>query len=125
MNNDLPVTMNLFSLIKDIDAVKWETHSTLDRKNARIFDIFHDDSGQRISLVHCAPGASAKSHLHKGHETFLILDGSFEDEHGVYLPGDLVCYAPGSQHAWRTPQGALIYATWGDRVESGLTDTAA
>ncbi|WP_021015732.1 cupin domain-containing protein [Prodigiosinella confusarubida] len=125
MNNGLPVTMNLFSVIKDINTIKWDEHSALGRQNARIFDIFHNDSGQRIALVHCAPGASAKSHFHKGHETFLILDGSFEDDNGVYHPGDLICYAPGSQHAWRTPQGALIYATWGDRVESELTGAVA
>ncbi|WJV64366.1 hypothetical protein PCO86_12755 [Pectobacteriaceae bacterium CE70] len=51
MNNGLPVTMNLFSVIKDINAIKWDEHSALGRQNARIFDIFHDDSGQRIALV--------------------------------------------------------------------------
>lgn len=125
MNNGLPVTLNLFSVLKNIDSVAWEAHSTLGRKDARIFELFQDDSGQRIALVHCAPGASAKSHLHTGHETFLILDGTFEDDNGVYHHGELICYAPGSEHAWRTPQGALIYAVWGGRVEAALTDVAA
>ncbi|MFP1732081.1 cupin domain-containing protein [Lonsdalea quercina] len=125
MNNGSPVTLNLHTVLKNIETIAWEAHTTLGRKDARIFDIFHDDSGQRIALVHCAPGASAESHLHKGHETFLILDGIFEDDNGVYQAGDLICYAPGSQHAWRTPEGALIYAVWGDRVDTAVTDAAA
>lgn len=85
MSNNLPVTLNLLSVLKDMNELAWETHTSLERKDARIFDIYRDDvSGQRIALVHCAAGSSAKSHLHTGHETFLILDGSFEDDNGVY-----------------------------------------
>lgn len=125
MANGLPVTLNLHSVLKNIESVEWQAHTSLDRSDARIFDLFQDASGQRVSLVHCAPGACAKSHLHKGHETFLILDGSFEDENGTYRTGELICYAPGSQHGWRTPEGALIYAVWGDRVESAVMENVA
>lgn len=42
-----------------------------------------------------------------------MLSGRFEDDHGSYGPGDLVVYRPGSRHAWRSPEGALIYVVWG------------
>lgn len=125
MSNSAPATLNLHSVIKNINSVAWQQHASLERKDARIFDIFTGESGQRVALVHCAPGASAKSHLHNGHETFLILEGTFEDDNGVFQAGDLICYEPGSQHAWRTPEGALIYAVWGGSVESAVVDVVA
>ncbi len=117
MDMKIPLTLNLLSIKENINLLEWQSHGTLGRHDTKIFTLYQDNaSGQRIALIHCLPGASAKTHLHHGHETFVILDGAFEDDSGIYSRGDLVCYPPGSQHSWRSQEGALIYAVWGGMV---------
>ncbi|QEM80237.1 cupin domain-containing protein [Halomonas binhaiensis] len=112
-----PTVLNLLGVSQEPDLINWSAHAQLGRNGARIHTLFEcAESAQRIALIRCDAGASAAAHLHDGHETFLILDGDFEDENGVYLKGDLVIYPPGSTHAWKSSTGALIYATWGGKV---------
>ncbi|MFJ7140652.1 hypothetical protein BLX41_09420 [Pseudomonas protegens] len=114
-----PTVFNLLNVSSEPDSIQWSTHQQLGRSGASIHTLFEcQESAQRIALIRCEAGASAQSHHHHGHETFLILDGDFEDENGIYLKGDLVIYPPGSTHAWKSSKGALIYATWGGAVTS-------
>ncbi|MHC8383761.1 hypothetical protein EAH72_16185 [Pseudomonas caspiana] len=114
-----PTVFNLLNVANEPDLITWSAHAQLDRNGARIHTLFEcTESAQRIALIRCDAGASAAAHHHNGHETFLILEGDFEDENGVYLKGDLVIYPPGSTHAWKSSTGALIYATWGGTVTS-------
>ncbi|KPW41404.1 Anti-ECFsigma factor, ChrR [Pseudomonas amygdali pv. mellea] len=118
-----PTVFNLLDISNDPDSIQWSAHQQLGRNGASIYTVFEcGESAQRIALIRCEPGASAQSHRHLGHETFLILDGDFEDENGLYLKGDLVIYPPGSSHAWKSSNGALIYATWGGAVTSTKVD---
>ncbi len=111
--NQPPLVVNLGTAAEP-DLLEWTTHSSLGRHGARIFSLFKcENSGQHVALVSCAPGASATTHVHPGLECFLVLSGRFEDDHGSYGAGDLVVYRPGSRHAWRSPEGALIYVVWG------------
>ncbi|MGX0893537.1 anti-sigma factor ChrR (cupin superfamily) [Pseudomonas sp. ADAK2 TE3594] len=114
-----PTVLNLLNASTEPDSIQWVAHQQLGRSGASIHTLFEcKESAQRIALIRCEAGASAESHHHLGHETFLILDGDFEDENGIYLKGDLVIYPPGSTHAWKSSNGALIYATWGGAVTS-------
>ncbi|SIO96889.1 cupin domain-containing protein [Vibrio spartinae] len=119
MSKLTPQILNLFDVEKLRKEINWEKHETLNRSGSKIYDIYvNNEKEQRISLVYCAPGSSAKNHLHTGNETFLILDGEFEDDNGKYKKGDLVCYTEDSEHSWQSPKGALIYAVWGGNVIS-------
>ncbi|SDO81353.1 cupin domain-containing protein [Pseudomonas poae] len=114
-----PTVFNLLNVANQPDSIDWSAHTQLNRNGARIHTLFEcTESAQRIALIRCDAGASAAAHHHNGHETFLILDGDFEDENGLYHKGDLVIYPPGSTHAWKSSTGALIYATWGGTVTS-------
>lgn len=114
-----PTIFNLLTVTNEPDSIDWSAHAQLNRNGARIHTLFEcAESAQRIALIRCDAGASAATHQHNGHETFLILDGDFEDENGIYHKGDLVIYPPGSTHAWKSSTGALIYATWGGTVTS-------
>ena len=116
-----PLTCNLDALIRNPDSIPWEEHRRYGRVGARIHRLYrNEETGQQVALVHCAPGATAQAHRHEGHESFLILDGGMQDEHGSYKKGDLVVYEPGTQHSWSSPEGALIYATWGGPVVSTM-----
>lgn len=116
-----PHSINLDEIIGNPDLIAWDEHVRFGRVGARIHCLYQDAvSGQRVALVHCRPGAHARLHLHNGHETFLVLDGTFHDESGIYAKGDLVVYRPGTKHAWHAPDGALIYAVWGGTVSTPI-----
>lgn len=116
---NLPLVVNFDALINNPDLISWEKHNTLGRNGARISTLFQcDKTDQKISIVQCQPGARADCHIHDGHETFLILDGSFMDDFGTYHKGDFVIYEPGSKHAWSSEEGALICAIWGGKTRS-------
>lgn len=114
-----PKTLNLTELNTLPDNLFWETHGSHGRSGAQILRLFHcAQTSQQVALVRCQPGSHAQTHIHEGHESFLVLEGRFEDESGSYGRGELVVYSPGSQHSWRSPEGALIYAVWGGKVKS-------
>lgn len=114
-----PHCVNLVEVADAPNSIPWEAHNRLGRVGADIHALYDDAaSGQRVALIRCMPGATAQAHVHHGHETFLILDGAFQDDSGTYVKGDLVVYRPGSRHGWSTPNGALICAIWGGPVSS-------
>lgn len=49
-------------------------------------------------LMRLDPGQSAPEHSHSALEATLVLEGRFEDGHGVYKRGDLVIGRPGFRH---------------------------
>ncbi len=51
------------------------------------------------SVVHYEAGARFEAHTHGGGEEILVLNGTFEDEHGRYGPGTYIHNPVGSAHA--------------------------
>ncbi|GAB5454982.1 MAG: hypothetical protein Hens2KO_12110 [Henriciella sp.] len=49
-------------------------------------------------LMRLDPGQSAPEHSHSALEATVVLEGQFEDGHGVYKRGDLVLGRPGVRH---------------------------
>ncbi len=49
-----------------------------------------DEGATRASFLHIDEGGSVPAHTHKGYELTLLLDGTFEDESGQYVPGDFI-----------------------------------
>lgn len=47
------------------------------------------EDGCEIQMFWIKEGRKMPTHTHEGNELFLVLDGSFEDESGVYHAGDL------------------------------------
>lgn len=113
-----PRTLNVADLKTNRDSLHWEPHGLHGRSGAWIWRLFQcEQTGQQVAVIRCEPGSHANRHIHEGHESFLILDGRFEDESGSYGKGELVVYPPGSQHSWCSPEGALIYVVWGGPVK--------
>lgn len=116
-NLGLPVSVNIQNLISNPQIIEWDQHNALGRSGAEISRLYREEeSGQQVALIRCVPGATAEKHTHSGHETFVILEGDFQDESGVFKKGDIVVYPPNSSHSWRSNAGALIFAVWGGRV---------
>jgi len=49
-------------------------------------------------LMRLDPGQAAPEHSHSALEATVVLEGEFEDGHGVYKRGDLVLGRPGMRH---------------------------
>jgi len=62
------------------------------------------------SVVRYAPGARFSPHRHARGEEFLVLDGEFRDDHGVYPAGTYVRNPWGSAHAPSSPAGCTLFA---------------
>jgi anti-sigma factor ChrR (cupin superfamily) len=65
--------------------------------------------GEGFHVYRMPAGMRTRSHIHNGHEQFLILEGELiEDDGTVFKPGDLVFYRDGTEHNSFTPNGCLL-----------------
>ena len=61
------------------------------------------------SIVRYAPNSRFAAHEHALGEEFLVLEGTFSDEHGHHPPGTYVRNPPGSRHAPFSDAGCVIF----------------
>ncbi len=74
----------------------------------------HDLGPEHVALVRWAPSTRFRRHHHWGGEEILVLDGVFEDEHGIYPKGSWLRSPHLSEHdPFTGPDGALIYVKTG------------
>jgi anti-sigma factor ChrR (cupin superfamily) len=74
----------------------------------------HEFGPERVALERWAPATRFAPHQHPGGEELLVLEGSFEDEHGAYPRGSWLRSPHRSEHAPFTgPAGALVYVKTG------------
>jgi anti-sigma factor ChrR (cupin superfamily) len=73
----------------------------------------HHYGSERVWLERWAEGTRRPAHAHQGGEEILVLDGSFEDEEGVYPAGTWIRNPPGSRHAAVTYGGCVLYVKTG------------
>jgi anti-sigma factor ChrR (cupin superfamily) len=68
-----------------------------------------DEVARATSVVHYAYGSRFAQHEHGGGEEFLVLAGTFLDEHGTYPAGWYVRNPVGSRHAPSSPKGCTLF----------------
>lgn len=73
----------------------------LDRKGGEV--------ARATSIVRYQPRSFFSSHTHSGGEEFLVLDGTFSDEHGDYPAGTYVRNPVGSSHTPFSKEGGTIF----------------
>ncbi|WP_210526632.1 cupin domain-containing protein [Rubellimicrobium arenae] len=61
------------------------------------------------SLVRYAPGSAFPAHVHSGGEEILVLEGTFQDEHGDYPAGSYFRNPPGTSHSPAAAEGCVIF----------------
>lgn len=74
----------------------------------RLLERIGSEVARATSLVRYAPSSTFPSHTHGAGEEFLVLEGTFCDEHGKYPAGTYVRNPPGSSHAPFTESGCVI-----------------
>src|SRR5262245_65589312 len=68
-----------------------------------------DATGVVTSIVRYSPGASYPIHSHPGGEEILVLEGTFDDEHGLYPAGTYLRIPQGSTHHHYSHDGYVNY----------------
>lgn len=89
-------------------AADW-TPSPMPGVQRRMLDRIGAEVARATSLVRYAPGSRFPAHAHDGGEEFLVLEGTFEDEHGRYPAGSYVRNPPRSAHTPASAAGCTIF----------------
>jgi anti-sigma factor ChrR (cupin superfamily) len=69
--------------------------------------------GWATSVVRCEPGATPSPRAHPRGEEIVVLDGAFEDEHGIYPAGTYIKNPPASMYAPRSTAGCMLFVRRG------------
>jgi anti-sigma factor ChrR (cupin superfamily) len=73
----------------------------------------HAYGSEHVALVRWAPGTVFQPHGHPGGEEILVLEGTFQDDHGDYGPGSWLRNPPGSAHRPWSSSGCTIWVKTG------------
>jgi anti-sigma factor ChrR (cupin superfamily) len=74
----------------------------------RMLERVGDEVALATSIVRYEPNTRFGAHTHDFGEEFLVLEGTFADEHGAYPAGTYVRNPPGSTHAPYSIEGCTI-----------------
>ena len=75
-----------------------------------------DDEAHHTSLLHIDKDGQVPCHTHKGFEITLLLEGSFEDEMGVYNKGDFIWLDGEHTHQPATKEGCVCLTVSSDAL---------
>jgi anti-sigma factor ChrR (cupin superfamily) len=75
----------------------------------KLLDRVGDEVARATSIVRYAPGSAFAAHEHALGEEFLVLSGTFADEHGEYPLGTYVRNPPGSRHRPLSTSGCELF----------------
>lgn len=96
------------ALAMDIAQIDWSP-SPQPGVHRKALDRVGGELARATSIVRYAAGARFSAHVHALGEEFLVLEGSFADEHGHYPAGTYVRNPPGSAHAPWSPGGCVLF----------------
>lgn len=68
-----------------------------------------DEVARATSIVRYAPDSAFPAHAHTGGEEILVLEGTFQDEHGDYPAGSYFRNPPGTSHSPAAKDGCTIF----------------
>lgn len=72
-------------------------------------DRIGDEVARATSIVRYDAGSRFAHHAHGGGEEYLVLDGTFSDEHGDYPAGSYVRNPPGTEHTPFSREGCTLF----------------
>lgn len=75
----------------------------------RMLERTGEELARATTIVRYAPNSAFGNHRHDLGEEFLVLEGTFEDEHGSYPAGTYIRNPPGSGHTPKSPDGCLMF----------------
>ncbi len=94
-------------VVVKFDETSW-VPSPMPGVERKMLDRIGGEVARATSIVRYAPGSAFSAHTHDGGEEYLVLDGTFCDEHGSFPTGTYVRNPPTSSHTPSAPDGATI-----------------
>lgn len=94
--------------VADGASLNW-LPSPLPGVERRMLERDGEEVARVTSLVRFAPASRFSAHTHTGGEEFLVLEGTFSDDHGDYPAGTYVRNPVGSSHVPHSDDGCLIF----------------
>lgn len=91
----------------DLADVAWIA-SPMPGVERKMLDRIGGEVARATSVVRYAPRSRFSAHTHDGGEEFLVLDGTFGDEHGRYPRLTYVRNPPGTSHSPIVEEGCVI-----------------
>jgi anti-sigma factor ChrR (cupin superfamily) len=92
----------------DTSELAW-VPSPMKGVDRRMLDRIGDEVARATSIVRYAEGSAFPEHTHGGGEEFIVLEGTFQDEHGDYPAGTYVRNPPTTHHIPRADDGCTIF----------------
>lgn len=86
----------------------WEP-SPMAGVSRKMLDRVGDEVARATSIVRYDPGSKFSSHVHAGGEEFLVLNGTFQDEHGDFPEGTYVRNPIDTEHTPSSEKGCEIF----------------
>lgn len=74
-----------------------------------MLDRVGNEVARATTIVRYAPNSKFRAHSHDGGEEFIVLNGTFQDEHGDYPAGSYIRNPPTSSHIPRSDDGCMIF----------------
>ncbi|MFY0680243.1 MAG: cupin domain-containing protein [Thalassovita sp.] len=90
------------------DQLEWQA-SPMPGVDRRMLDRLGGEVARATTIVRYAPKSSFSAHTHTGGEEFIVLEGTFQDEHGDYPAGTYVRNPPTSAHTPGSDLGCTIF----------------
>lgn len=90
------------------DEIPWRD-SPIPGVSRRPLDRIGDEVARATTIVRYAPGSRFSAHTHDGGEEFIVLEGTFQDEHGDFPAGSYVRNPPTSRHTPGSEPGCVIF----------------
>lgn len=103
INDDLTIPVYL-----DAGAMDWQA-SPAAGVHRRMLYREGGEVARATSIVRYAPGSAFPAHAHTGGEEILVLEGTFQDEHGDYPAGSYFRNPPGTAHSPAAADGCVIF----------------
>lgn len=104
------------SLFVEAEALPWRATPCAGVEWKKLY--FDAASGESAVLLKFAPGAVYDAHRHPQGEQYLVLEGDLEDGGRRYGAMTYVRHAPDSAHAPRSTNGALVFVTLQQPIET-------
>lgn len=95
-------------ILVDTTKLEWVPSPAAGVERRMLFRV-GDEVARATSIVRYAPESAFPRHVHGGGEEILVLEGTFQDEHGDYPAGTYFRNPPGSSHVPAAKDGCTIF----------------
>lgn len=93
----------------DTAKMEWQPSPSGTVLRKRVHLVGEPESGQVTSLVRYEPGSTFHAHDHPEGEEILVLEGTFQDEHGDWPAGTFLLNPEGFRHAPFSEEGCVLF----------------